>query len=1220
MASYSDTTKLDRTWKNSQNKARGDNNTQVFEENIPTVVDVQATEIYADAIPSTPPASTLSPVKKWFATGGDGRITLTRDRKYNGARVWVAKGTHSTNYSSGSGSVTDILKNFISPKYGSGYVVKVFDGSNTQIPELDASSWLFDYKAGVLTFESDRTETGNSTSDSIKIDVYQYIGQFVSDKTADQYVKTDAADPSSGYLSAKVDGTTMDVNTSTHKLKVKDAGIGTTQIANNSVTAAKMNSGAAANGQALLADGAGGASYQTISNADEKTKISSADTTTGYLENKVIGTSGKVTITKNNTGANENLQINIGANVMDKAVDDSDDIAEGTTNKFATTTNLNAYLNTKSTSDLAEGSNLYHTNARVDARIESQAHTISGQYNYTTLPTAASDPTSANQLARKAYIDSQIAAVTAGLDPQEAVLSIGDNTPPVSPITGDRYIIGTSPTGAWSGHDGDITQYNGSGWDFTDYADNMVAFVIDVSEEWLNTGSSTWAFYKSTANYVEGDGIDITGSTISTKLNPSGDLEAVGGQLDVKDNFLRNDADTSTTHAITAQKFTSTVATGTAPVSVTSTTVNPNLNADLLDGQHGSYYQSRSNHTGTQTASTISDFSSTVSANTDVAANTAARHSAVTVSDTASIDLTLTGQQVSAAIKSDGVNDTHIDFGVSTNQVNSGDLPLGSPTTGDYSSGVNAFTTATMTADSIKSIDEILAELAPANAGTLEAQVLAIYNSTTQKYTGNLSAGNTNYKGGNGAGSSVAYIIKDGTFTLETPNTTTAINYGDQGVLRLYINGSQVDTFDLGSAFNESNRNGNQTYPPATSTNGFITIISVGKYNGFKKWQKVVSRLNFAGVDLRQGYNYFTLVHDLATDQTSATFDVFYDTDSGSDPSLGTPSLTIGTINSTKYLSGVRYVSLTDTLLLSVTGSYLFNNVYLASNPISYASLTGVSSGNISVTDGTVTGLSDPPAVGETMTVENKILTLTTASQVTNNARITCTPRDPYGTYAAVQSAVQNLLISTYADGVSGLSDDKNEHFSDEYYRLGTSFDFTSTSAAYTNQWTSSDALSNGNAQFYVNSTGSAHALVYPALNFSSGYLPTNTANYSSFSGNQVFQRAFISPSNKTGVTIQLNGVAAGIGQLGASDINVEIKLPSQTGWLDCAKPYDSGTGVASDGNGCLNGSISYTGGNAAMTLTFGGKTTGDSGSRIYIRVTLRNANRTITRISCTDW
>lgn len=36
---------------------------------------------------------------------------------------------------------------------------------------------------------------------------------------------------------------------------------------------------------------------------------------------------------------------------------------------------------------------------------------------------------------------------------------------------------------------------------------------------------------------------------------------------------------------------TSTVATGTSPYACTSTTLNTNLNADLLDGQHGAYYQ-----------------------------------------------------------------------------------------------------------------------------------------------------------------------------------------------------------------------------------------------------------------------------------------------------------------------------------------------------------------------------------------------------------------------------------------------------------------------------------------------------------------------------------------------------------------------------------------------------------------------------------------------------
>lgn len=66
-------------------------------------------------------------------------------------------------------------------------------------------------------------------------------------------------------------------------------------------------------------------------------------------------------------------------------------------------------------------------------------------------------------------------------------------------------------------------------------------------------------------------------------------------------------ASVSATGVITAPNFVSSVATGTQPYATSSTTLNTNLNADLLDSQTGSYYLDRANHTGTQTMSTISD-------------------------------------------------------------------------------------------------------------------------------------------------------------------------------------------------------------------------------------------------------------------------------------------------------------------------------------------------------------------------------------------------------------------------------------------------------------------------------------------------------------------------------------------------------------------------------------------------------------------------------------
>nr|HPN17904.1 DUF2793 domain-containing protein [Chitinophagales bacterium] len=42
------------------------------------------------------------------------------------------------------------------------------------------------------------------------------------------------------------------------------------------------------------------------------------------------------------------------------------------------------------------------------------------------------------------------------------------NAPPGSPATGDTYLVGTSPTGAWVGYAKDIAEWNGSAWVFTD--------------------------------------------------------------------------------------------------------------------------------------------------------------------------------------------------------------------------------------------------------------------------------------------------------------------------------------------------------------------------------------------------------------------------------------------------------------------------------------------------------------------------------------------------------------------------------------------------------------------------------------------------------------------------------------------------------------------------------------------------------------------------------
>lgn len=90
---------------------------------------------------------------------------------------------------------------------------------------------------------------------------------------------------------------------------------------------------------------------------------------------------------------------------------------------------------------------------------------------------------------------------------------------------------------------------------------------------------------------------------------------------------------------------------------------------DLTDGGDSTLHyhasdRSRVNHTGTQLSSTISDFDTRVTANATVAANTAVRHTAVTVTDSSEIDFTLTGQNITASLKSGSIDESKLDTSV----------------------------------------------------------------------------------------------------------------------------------------------------------------------------------------------------------------------------------------------------------------------------------------------------------------------------------------------------------------------------------------------------------------------------------------------------------------------------------------------------------------------------------------------------------------------------
>lgn len=181
--------KTEIVWEAHNARSNTSTGKKYFEETVSRAYEVSSSDIFAEPVPASPPANTTDVVKKHYPSGegGDGLIEMTVDRSVGGNVSWVALPTHSNNWSSGSADTTQILRGFISPKHGAQYLVKVIDGNDNEIPQLDSSDWYFDYMAGVLTFNgvSSRPESGNTPADSIKIKVYQYVGKMVDEALQD---------------------------------------------------------------------------------------------------------------------------------------------------------------------------------------------------------------------------------------------------------------------------------------------------------------------------------------------------------------------------------------------------------------------------------------------------------------------------------------------------------------------------------------------------------------------------------------------------------------------------------------------------------------------------------------------------------------------------------------------------------------------------------------------------------------------------------------------------------------------------------------------------------------------------------------------------------------------------------------------------------------------------------------------------------------------------
>jgi hypothetical protein len=207
------------------------------------------------------------------------------------------------------------------------------------------------------------------------------------------------------------------------------------------------------------------------------------------------------------------------------------------------------------------------------------------------------------------------------------------------------------------------------------------------------------------------------------------------------------------------------------------------------------------------------------------------------------------------------------------------------------------------------------------------------------------------------------------------------------------------------------------------------------------------------------------------------------------------------------------------------------------------------------------------------------------------NATLGITATKPNGAAATSTSTSANRLVNTYS---TTNSTNGNITMFDENYRFPLSTDFSVIPGGITGNWTSPTALSNGNLQLFDSKW------TYPAINFTSGYLPVQGGgvNYSTFSGDQVAVWAVNIGVAHSSMSIVFTGVTvANVSADGTGSLNVDVRLPSETAWLDAGRAFG-------DGNGCQVGTSS----GSTFNLSFGAKTSTNSGGIVFIRVTLRSS------------
>jgi len=269
-----------------------------------------------------------------------------------------------------------------------------------------------------------------------------------------------------------------------------------------------------------------------------------------------------------------------------------------------------------------------------------------------------------------------------------------------------------------------------------------------------------------------------------------------------------------------------------------------------------------------------------------------------------------------------GIDDNSISFSVN-DSARSG--VIGEAEDGSYMDGAigtvtpDILTPTTPIGHAIDWINEYLLALTPADNGiSLDNSDLSLNGiSFEEGYISDDSTASTiNYNVPYIAGFLSSRILTKSQISNLFKVITIAFKNADNGILNIELNGTSLGNFNLGTAFQETDRNGSQdvnTGQYLTANAQELNFISVEVYQGLPYYQEAVIETIVSNADtlLQNGYNTLKAIHTIGMDVRETNEFQFYFNDTTDAPSVNAGSIVIakGVNITTRQMSGVTLIN-----------------------------------------------------------------------------------------------------------------------------------------------------------------------------------------------------------------------------------------------------------------------------------------------------------------------